>query len=146
MEKQIYSWENFNKDLFLLNSRISRDGWFPEFIIGIKRGGLIPAVALSHFLRIPMGIITYQTRDGSKKLDLVDLIKLDTNIKILIVDDICDSGETFREIKNKTLNTHKNIRFCSLFYNIRQGFDVNYFARKIDRDKDASWVVFPWEF
>lgn len=145
MEKQRYTWEDFNKDLFLINSKICREGWFPDYIVGIKRGGLVPAVALSHFMKIPMNVITYQTRDGSKILDLTEMCTLNPESKILIVDDICDSGDTFKEVNEAVFNSYKNIRFCSLFYNIRQGFLVNYFARKIDRYKNSNWIVFPWE-
>jgi hypoxanthine phosphoribosyltransferase len=145
MKNQIYfSWQDFQNDLFLINSKIQLSGWVPEYIVGVKRGGLIPAVCFSHLFNVPMYTTTLQTRDGSKNLDISELSNLDYNYKILIIDDICDTGDTFTEIKNKITN-FKNIRFCSLFYNIRQSFVVDYYARKIDRNKNLDWVVFPWE-
>jgi len=61
--------------------------------------------------------------------------------KALIVDDICDSGNTFMKITKNI----KNFKTCSLFFNVKQNFQVDYFSRKIDRDKEKDWIVFPWE-
>lgn len=144
VEKLFYSWRDFDKDILLINSRIHMSSWFPEYIVGVKRGGLVPAVSFSHLYKIPMNTISYQSRDGDN-MDLDDLLKLPKDSKILLVDDICDTGKTFESIK-KEIKPYLNIKFCSLFYNIRQNITVDYFARKIDREKDSSWVVFPWEF
>lgn len=144
MTRQFYSWNDFQKDLLYINNKIYYSGWLPDVVVGIKRGGLVPAVAMSHLFQIPMHTITYQSREGEKNTCFVDLLKLNYDLKILIVDDICDTGETFKEIKNKTKN-YKNIKFCSIYYNIRQGFEVDYFTRKIDREKNQDWIVFPWE-
>jgi hypoxanthine phosphoribosyltransferase len=79
-------------------------------------------------------------------MDLRGLLELPIDSRILLIDDICDTGETFEAIKKEIKQNYLNIKFCSLFYNIRQNITVDYFARKIDREKDSSWVVFPWEF
>lgn len=144
INKFYYSWENFQNDILSINSKIYSDSWMPDCVVGIKRGGLIPAVSFSHLFNIPMYTITYQLRDGSGLLNLSEISDLKIDTKILIVDDICDTGETFEKIQDKI--NFSNLKFCSLFYNIRQKFDVNYFARKIDRDKEVDWIVFPWEF
>lgn len=141
--KFYYTWNNFQDDILSINAKIHRDLWLPECVVGIKRGGLVPAVSLSHLFNIPMYSITYQTRDGRGVLDVSELSTLSSNTKILIVDDICDTGETFEKIQKINFN---DIKFCSLFYNIRQKININYFARKIDREKDSDWIVFPWEF
>jgi hypoxanthine phosphoribosyltransferase len=145
VEKLFYSWQEYDKDILLLNSRIHVSSWFPDYIVGIKRGGLIPAVSLSHLFKIPMNIINFQLRDGDG-CELSDLLELPKDSRILLVDDICDTGETFRAIKEEIKQNYLNIKFCSLFYNIRQNITVDYFARRIDREKDTSWIVFPWEF
>jgi len=145
VEKLFYSWQEYDKDILLLNSRIHVSSWFPEYIVGIKRGGLIPAVSLSHLFKIPMNVINFQSRDGDS-CELGGLLELSKDSRILLVDDICDTGETFRAIKKEIKQNYLNIKFCSLFYNIRQNITVDYFARRIDREKDTSWIVFPWEF
>lgn len=144
MSQFYYSWEDFEKDLFVINGRIHHSGWLPEHIVGVKRGGLVGAVCFSHLFQAPMHVITYQTRENNKSLCFSDLLSIDKDKKILVVDDICDTGETFEKIKEFSKD-FKNIKFCSLYYNIRQKINVDYFARKIDRDKDESWIIFPWE-
>ena len=139
-----YSWEEFNQDVFILNKRIFEINFFPDLIVGVKRGGLVPAVSLSHLLKKPMELIDCQLRDGYKNPEF--LFECSRNKKILVVDDICDDGDTFSTINilsNKL--GYKNIAYCCIFYNIRQNFNVNIWARKIDRYKDKSWIVFPWE-
>lgn len=150
MKDQVnYSWEDFNKDIFLINSKIYKENWLPDCVVGIKRGGLTPAVVLSHFLNKPMYAITYQNSNGLKKFDSYDLEKNlgeSSLTRILIVDDICDTGDTFRQISEMNFyNSFKNIKFCSMFYNVRQNFVVDFYAKKIDRYNDKSWIVFPWE-
>jgi hypoxanthine phosphoribosyltransferase len=145
VEKLFYSWQEYDKDILLINSRIHMSSWYPEHIVGVKRGGLIPAVSLSHLFKIPLSIISYQSRDGEDR-DLGGLLSLSKDSKILLIDDICDTGDTFEAIKKEIKQNYLNIKFCSMFYNIRQNITVDYFARKIDREKDASWIVFPWEF
>jgi hypoxanthine phosphoribosyltransferase len=145
VEKLFYSWQEYDKDILLINSKIHDSSWFPEHIVGIKRGGLVPAVSLSHLFKVPLNIISYQSRDGDN-MDLRGLLELPIDSRILLIDDICDTGETFEAIKKEIKQNYLNIKFCSLFYNIRQNITVDYFARKIDREKDSSWVVFPWEF
>jgi len=149
MKDQVnYSWEDFNKDIFLISSKLYKENWLPDCVVGIKRGGLTPAVVLSHFLNKPMHTITYQNKNGLKNFDSYDLEKnlVFDFTKILIVDDICDTGDTFRQVSEMNLYSNfKNIKFCSMFYNIRQNFVVDFYARKIDRYNDKRWIVFPWE-
>jgi hypoxanthine phosphoribosyltransferase len=151
MKDQInYSWEDFNKDVFLINSKLYKENWLPDCVVGIKRGGLTHAVVLSHFFKKPMyTITTHQNKNGSKIFDSYDIEKNLSGCdltKILIVDDICDTGETFRQISEMNFySSFRNIKFCSMFYNIRQNFIVDFYARKIDRYNDKSWIVFPWE-
>ena len=78
MEKFYVTWEEIEELVDLLAKQITESGYQIEYIFGLQRGGLIPAVLLSHKLGIPMT----QNRYSSN---------------ILIVDDICDSGETFNE-------------------------------------------------
>lgn len=144
MSNFYYSWDDFNKDLFFLSKKISEINFFPDIILGIKRGGLVPAVGLSHLIKVPMELINCQLRDGNKSVEL--MFDLPKHYKLLVVDDICDDGHTFRAINEKISKINPNVMYCSVFYNIRQNFNVNVWARKIDRDKDKTWIIFPWEF
>ena len=115
----------------------------PDMVIGIQRGGLIPAVHLSHYYDIPLQTMTVSFRDQSNVVGFDVLAKVDPNIKTLIIDDINDSGKTFNYIKERNKN-NKNIIYCSLVDNLNSDFQVNYFGIEIDK-KEEQWVVFPWE-
>lgn len=141
MEKIFYSWKDLDQDILLLISQMK--GWTPDYVIGVKRGGLVPAVKLSHVLNKPLLILNCQLRDSEDLcVKLLEEIPEDENL--LVVDDICDSGETFEKISRK-LKNYKEIKFCALYNNIRQNFLTDYKARKIDRERDKRWITFPWE-
>ena len=115
----------------------------PDMVIGIQRGGLIPAVHLSHYYDVPLQTMTVSFRDQSNVVGFDVIAKVDPNIKTLIIDDINDSGKTFNYIKNRNKN-NKNIIYCSLVDNLNSSFQVNYCGLEIDK-KEEQWVVFPWE-
>jgi hypoxanthine phosphoribosyltransferase len=146
MREIFYSWDEFKADIHLITSQMHDSGWFPNVVVGIKRGGLVPAVTLSHHMNVPMLVASCQLRDGNPNIDLSEIIKLDYNNKILLVDDICDSGETFKQVIHQFNKIgFKNIKSCSIFYNIRQSFYVDFKAKKIDRQENKKWIIFPWE-
>lgn len=128
MKNIYYTWEQFEQDVKRISGNIMSSEFVVEKIYGIKRGGSFLAISLSYLLGKEVEII-----------DANETIKDDKNI--LIVDDICDSGETF---KNITTNV-KNYRTAAIYYNVKQNYVVDYFSRKIDRDHEKSWIVFPWE-
>jgi hypoxanthine phosphoribosyltransferase len=115
----------------------------------VKRGGLIPAIALSHRFNKPLIMMSCQLRDSKdKEVRLYEVEEISTDKKILIVDDICDSGITLSQIilkfYSKGFDIDK-IKTCALFYNISQNFLVDCYTREIDRLKDDRWILFPWE-
>lgn len=68
-------------------------------VIGIGRGGLIPAVTMSHHLNAPLVPIMWQTRDGEYKTNLNNIVEaLSYGDTILVVDDISDSGVTLSQV------------------------------------------------
>lgn len=97
---------------------MARDGWRPDYIVGLTRGGLVPATMLSHYLDVPMHALKVSLRDDVEgpesnlwmaedafgyvpKQEQV-LADVDYTIwakNILIVDDINDSGATLNWIK-----------------------------------------------
>ncbi len=141
LKEIIYSWQDFDSDMRILSGRISSSGSLPDFIVGIKRGGLIASVKFSHILATPMRVATIYKNNIS--IELEDVSK---SSNLLLVDEICDSGDTLQRVKSHLLSEgFLNIRSACLYYNTRQSFIVDYTARKIDREKENKWIVFPWE-
>jgi hypoxanthine phosphoribosyltransferase len=146
MDKTFYTWEELSIDIKAIIAEINFGNWFPEFVVGIKRGGLIPATVMSHYMNLPLLVSSCQLRDGKNFVELIEVNKSLKNKKLLIVDDICDEGNTFSLMcESLRENEITNFKTCAIFFNIRQKFNIDFKARKIDRDKDRSWIVFPWE-
>lgn len=135
------------------------DGWTPDYIVGLTRGGLIPAVYISQYLNCPLETLKVSIRSG--KLESNFWMSEDTfnGANVLIVDDINDTGETLNWIVNDWQSGclpndpkwndiwGKSVRFAVLVDNEASKFNytVNYSAKAINKSEDPRWIIFPWE-
>lgn len=149
VNKLIYSWNDFDSDCETIFSKLLSSNWIPDYIVGVKRGGLIPAVVLSHKFNKPLIMMSCQLRDSSdKEVRLYEVEEVPNDKNVLIVDDICDSGITMSKIMVQffsNLFAPNNVRTCSLIYNTDQRFIVDYYSKEINRQIENRWIVFPWE-
>ena len=123
-EKKFYTWEWVDEQIDNIGEKL--EGFDkPQFITGVPRGGLIPAVLMSHKFDIPfIGLEAAKTLPG-------DLKK-----KVLVVDDIADSGDTLAQIKRHNfISATLARRYSSTFSPTIVGSDIG----------DDHWLVFPWE-
>ena len=111
--KVYLSWDDINILVEDLCHTIASSGVQIKSITGIQRGGLIPAVMISHKLHIPF----------------VSRINKDT----LVVDDICDTGET---LKN-TIGMYT----ATLHYKPTAIFTPDFYSKEVG----TEWIVYPWE-
>ena len=58
-----YSYQEFVKDIDLITEQIRDDKWKPDYIVGVVRGGSIPAVFLSHRLNVPVVMLQWSERN-----------------------------------------------------------------------------------
>lgn len=142
-----FSWEDFDKCIADIERQLIFGDWTPDYIVGVKRGGLIPAIALSHRFNKPLIMMSCQLRDNKdNEVRLYEVEELPKNKNVLVVDDICDSGITLSKIIAKLKEEgFQSVKTCSLFYNTSQKFVVDYQSRLINRSNDDRWIVFPWE-
>ena len=130
-------------------ARIRESQWAPDFIIGVGRGGLAPAVNLSHATSLPMLSVDYSSMipDFSAEL-LIKLGRRSLADRLLFVDDINDSGGTIAHLKGALAEAGgnlANVRFATLIDNVVSAERVDYRFRTIDRSINKDWFVFPWE-
>ena len=154
MSKKIYySQEQIRSFVLDLVREIYQDNWKPDYLVGITRGGLTPALMISHYTGIPMYTLDVRLRDyeedGSPpehNLWMSEDVH-NRNKKVLIVDDINDSGATFNWIvKDWELTSESNVKFASIVDNLSSDFGgVNYHAVELNKAEDNVWIVFPWE-
>lgn len=163
--KIYYSWSEVESAVSNIASQIYQSNWRPDYIVGITRGGLIPATMLSNFLNVKMHTLDVRLRDG-------DDIGPETNCwmsedafgydmekskNILIIDDINDSGATFNWIKDNWQSSclpnsdvwnnvwGNNVRFAVLTNNLASPVSVDYYADEVNKAENDCWLVYPWE-
>ena len=112
----------------------------PTHIVGITRGGLIPAVMLSHSFDLPMETLGVSFRDNRAthhtKFKPID------DARYLIVDDINDSGTTFKVVSDIFRNRRLIFATSALINKEKSGFDVDFYGEMFYHD---DWINFPWE-
>lgn len=146
MDKEYYSIDNLNEDILSLISQVRSANLKIDVILSINRGGCIPGVYLSHGLKLPHKVIDLQLRDGTNIPDSNSVKNLKINSKkILIIDDINDTGSTFIHL-NRIINANNTKKyFACLINNIGSKFQVEFYGRSINKVEKPSWYVFPWE-
>jgi xanthine phosphoribosyltransferase len=114
-----YSHDDIKGAVNELIRQITQDGWSPDYVVGITRGGLLPALMISNYFDVPMHTLKVCLRDhvdtesncwmAEEAFGYVPhaeraVVKSRWDLKrrknILIVDDINDSGATFEWIKD----------------------------------------------
>ena len=149
--KKFYSWTDIEKMCNQLINQLYKDKWTPDYIVGITRGGNVPATILSNMTGIRCEALKVALRDGEsgKSGDSIEWMAQDAleGKKILLVDDINDTGATFKWISNDwKLNGQDNVRFATLTENLSSEFDgVNYWCDEVNKAEKDVWLVYPWE-
>ena len=142
--------ETFLADVETVGEKLTGDGWRPDFLVGIGRGGLVPAAYLSHRLGIAMLSVDISSGEPGFAEELLE--KLGTKIRhgerLLIVDDINDSGTTIASLRaalEAQGADEARLRVAVLIDNVSSRAKAEYWSRRIDRRADKRWFVFPWE-
>ena len=117
--KHYYNWQDIENSCINIALQMYKDNWRPDYIVGITRGGNVPATILSNMLDVPGQALKVSLRDdnvdnesncwmssdafGYVEENERELYKARWDISkrknILIVDDINDTGATFNWIK-----------------------------------------------
>ena len=141
------SWQEIEAACNSLAAKIEASGFVADYIIGITSGGLIPLYFLSQELRIK-NILTvsaksYENKE-QKKLDIWYLPEASLAGKnILLIDEIIDTGETFKQIKQRMEEKYgaHEARTAALVVRTDHCKHLpDFYAVEA-----SDWAVFPWE-
>ncbi len=140
--------DRFKAQIAALTRSIAQSGWRPDHLVGVGRGGLVPATYLSHALAVPMLSIDLSAGIAEFADQLLEKLAARAvgGARLLVIDDINDSGRTIAALRS-ALSTAPpaQLRFAVLIDNIGSSVRVDYAAETIDRAVTPDWFVFPWE-
>jgi hypoxanthine phosphoribosyltransferase len=162
MKKVYYSWKDVEGACLDIARQVITSQWRPDYIVGITRGGAIPAVMLSQFFGIPMRPLQVSLRDGGDCVSDLGMAEdafghEEDPKNILIVDDINDQGSTIAWIKQDwpsgcfpdhnqwTKTWGHNVRFATLTNNMASKETVDYSVWEVNKAEEDCWLVYPWE-
>jgi xanthine phosphoribosyltransferase len=161
MKKIYYTWQDTKRQTQEILRQINLDRWRPDYVVGLTRGGLVPANLISQYLAVPMECLKVSLRDDASQPESNLWMAEDAyeGKRILIVDDINDSGATLNWIKEDWQESclpeadrwfkiwGDNVRVAVLVDNEASASELNvsYSAVDLNKAEEDSWIVFPWE-
>ena len=144
MEKYYYKYDEFINDLKVLETQIKE--YNPDTLLAIARGGM----TIGHFLaeRLDMreiyslNAISYENEKKLGKPKIFNIPDLKNKKKVLLLDDISDSGETLEEVLKTLKSLYPEVEFKTLtiFYKDHTKVMPDIFSKKTDK-----WIVFFWD-
>ncbi|WP_291953049.1 phosphoribosyltransferase family protein [Campylobacter sp.] len=140
-----YSYEEFQKEIISFTCKIQEE-FSPEVLLAIARGGM----TLGHFLAegldnrnlFSLNSIHYE---DTQKLDTIKIFNIpDLSIykKVLLIDDIIDSGETMMEIKKVLMEKypHLELKVATIFYKSSALLIPEFYIKET-----TEWIKFFWD-
>ena len=140
------SWDQFHRDARALAWRLAGSGPF-EAIVAITRGGLVPAAIIARELDLRVvetvcvaSYHDYRNQGGLKVLKTIaaEVAKFDGGAKILVVDDLVDTGATAKVVREMLPKAH----FATVYAKPLGRPLVDTFVTEVSQD---TWIYFPWD-
>jgi hypoxanthine phosphoribosyltransferase len=146
-EREVLTWERFGTATRELASEIVRDGFRPDIVLAIARGGLTVAGALAYALDVKncfaMNVEFYTGVDERLEMPVVlpptlDLVDI-RGLRVLIADDVTDTGRTLELVRKEIAEHVAEARCAVLYQKPRSVISPEYVWARTD-----LWIDFPW--
>ena len=147
MQREVMSWDLFGRASRELATQVAESGFEPDILLGIARGGLLPAGALAYALEcknlFTISVEFYTGVDERLEVPVVlppflDAADLD-DARVLIVDDVADTGKTLELVHAFCAGHVAEARTAVLYAKPRSIITAYYAWRETD-----LWIDFPW--
>ncbi|MEA3278536.1 MAG: phosphoribosyltransferase [Pseudomonadota bacterium] len=146
---EIVSWGQVHRLARNLALRILEDGFAPDILVAIGRGGWIPGRLLSDYLgnlNLTEFKIEHYTGPFQEKQAARVRYPLSADIsgqRVLVVDDVTDTGNSFEVAIShiRSIGEPRELRTVVLDHKVVSPFVPDYFARKVIKWR---WIIYPW--
>lgn len=144
MKKLKVNWPTYHRLINKLGRSVKQSRFKPDCIVAISRGGLLVGRMLSEYFNKPLGVITVQSYRGTRQ----DRLRLDQRIsslfpirgKILLVDDLVDSGKTL-EITKGYLEKKGKVKTAVMYRKECTTCEPDYYGANA---LGNVWIIFPY--
>jgi uncharacterized protein len=146
-QREILSWPDFGVATRDLAMQVHEDGYAPDLILSIARGGLLVGAALGYALDVKntwtMNVEFYTGVEERLAVPMLlppvpELVDLES-ARMLIADDVADTGETLELVKNFCAGKVGEVRCAVLYEKSRSRVGCEYVWRRTE-----LWIDFPW--
>lgn len=143
------SWQEFDDWCVSIANQVKNENWVPDLIVGVARGGMVPATRLAYLLDVKT-VLAY-SKETTNAVEISEWTKFwfsDRGLRpanILLVDDINDSGETLslviKSFDECMYPESYFLRTAAPLTKLSSEVDVDYFGKMIS---DLSFIPWPW--
>jgi uncharacterized protein len=145
--REVMTWGDMGVASRALAQTVHDDGYRPDIILAIARGGLLLAAALGYALEVKnlftMNVEFYTGMDARLPVPMIlppvpELVDLH-EARLLIADDVADTGATLELVRDFCEGKVGDVRTAVLYEKPRSVVKCDYVWRRTDR-----WIDFPW--
>jgi hypoxanthine phosphoribosyltransferase len=146
-EREVLTWQGYGDASRELAQMVVDSGFMPDVVVAIARGGLPVGAAISYALGTKgvgtMNVEFYTDVDERLPAPIILPPLLDTEymkgLKVLIADDVADTGETLALVKELMAEHAGEVRTVTLYAKSHSIIEPDYVWKRTDR-----WITFPW--
>lgn len=148
MNKHYASWQEIHDSCCNIHQQLMKQNKQYDYVIGVLRGGAVPATILSHLFNCKLHVIGIKTYDDTVQTDRAEFYAIDPAFyancfykRLLIVDDICDSGNSLKLLQEFFHEkTHKPVDTATIYWKPTSHVKPHYYVHEAH-----EWISFPWE-
>jgi hypoxanthine phosphoribosyltransferase len=146
-DREVMTWDDLGTAARHLAQAVTDEGYAPDIVLAIARGGLLPGGAVAYALGVKnscaMNVEFYTDVDQRLEVPLIlppapELIDLGDS-RMLIVDDVADTGRTLEVVQEFCVGKVAEVRSAVLYEKPHSVVKCEYVWRRTDR-----WIDFPW--
>ena len=147
LEFEVPTWNQIYDMLLNLAERILKNGFKPDIIVGVSRGGWPPARVLSDLMGNPnLANVRAEFYLGVAETKGEPVLTQQVSMevagkKVLVVDEVADTGKSLKLVKEHIIEKGATeVKIATVYYKPWSIVKPDYYERET-----SCWIVFPWE-